>query len=102
MTLVVFRWTKKDVKSHIFIGIGRNMSIEKVRFQQLRYILEEEFDNNREKLSGKLNISLSSLSKYVSNGKNRRYISNSRATNNIGSTHNNRMSSFIYLANRVE
>jgi hypothetical protein len=51
------------------------MSIEKVRFQQLRYILEEDFDNHREKLSRKLNISLSSLSKYVSNGKNRRDIS---------------------------
>ena len=79
MTLVVFRWTKKDVKSHIFIGIGRNMSIEKVRFQQLRYILEEEFDNNRDKFARKLNISLSSLSKYVSNGKNRRDISDPTA-----------------------
>lgn len=55
------------------------MSIAKVRFQQLRYILEEEFDNNRERLARKLTISTSSLGKYISNSKNRRDMSDSTA-----------------------
>ncbi len=55
------------------------MSRGNIRFQQLRYILEKEFDNNRGKLAEKLNISTDALSKYVSNGKKRRDISDTTA-----------------------
>ncbi|HFC91303.1 MAG TPA: Lrp/AsnC family transcriptional regulator [Leucothrix mucor] len=47
------------------------MSIKIVRYQHLKHILEEDFAGNRDELAQKLNIALSTLSKYLSNGKNR-------------------------------
>ncbi len=61
----------KRLKNHIFNVEGGSMSVEMIRFQQLGYILEEDFDNNRYKLARKLKISVDSLNKYLSKGKRR-------------------------------
>ncbi|RTZ63339.1 MAG: hypothetical protein DSZ29_07210 [Aquificaceae bacterium] len=47
------------------------MTIEKIRQQYLKHILEEEYDNNRASLAKKLNIAPTTLNKYLSSGKYR-------------------------------